>query len=276
MQKIIEVQGVSFRYPDADVDAVDNFSMDVYQGEFLAVLGHNGSGKSTMAKLLNALLVATGGKILVAGIDASVDGAQWAVREKCGMVFQNPDNQLVATVVEEDVAFGLENLSVPTDEIRRRVDDALSMVGMSDFAGRAPHMLSGGQKQRVAIAGVLAMRPDVIVFDEATAMLDPQGRKDVLEVVRRLNKEENVTVIWITHFMQEAAVADRIVVMAAGTGEMEGAPKEVFSQVEKIRSLGLDVPPMADLGSVLRREGVQLPDGILTVDEMVGALCQLR
>ena len=238
MEKIIEVKEASFQYPDATTEAVKAFSMDVYKGEFLAVLGHNGSGKSTMAKLLNALLV--------------------------------------ATIVEEDVAFGLENLGVPTAEIRRRVDEALDMVGMSEYAGRAPHMLSGGQKQRVAIAGVLAMRPDVIVFDEATAMLDPSGRKDVLGVVRRLNKEEGVTVIWITHFMEEAAIADRIVVMADGEKRMEGTPKEVFGRVAEIKALGLDVPPMAELSGLLRADGLKLPEGILTVDEMVVALCLLK
>ncbi len=276
MPDIITVQNASFRYPDAATEAVRNFSMSVYPGEFLAVLGHNGSGKSTMAKLLNALLIPSEGEIRVAGTDTSAPGSEWTVREKCGMVFQNPDNQLVATIVEEDVAFGLENLGVPTDEIRRRVDEALAMVGMADYAGRAPHMLSGGQKQRIAIAGVLAMRPDVIVFDEATAMLDPAGRKDVLSVVRRLNKEEGVTVIWITHFMEEAALADRIVVMADGRERMQGTPKAVFGRVAEIKELGLDVPPMANLNSKLRAGGVETPDGILTVDEMVVALCRLK
>ena len=276
MQKIIEVRNASFRYPDADAQAVDQFSMDVYKGEFLAVLGHNGSGKSTMAKLLNALLITTGGEVLVGGINAAAPGAQWDVRAKCGMVFQNPDNQLVATVVEEDVAFGLENLGVVPEEIRKRVQEALAMVGMSEFAHRAPHMLSGGQKQRVAIAGVLAMRPEVIVFDEATAMLDPAGRRDVLEVVRKLNREEGVTVVWITHFMQEAAIADRIVVMDNGTNALDGTPKAVFAQVDQVRALRLDVPPMAELSGELRAGGLALPDGILTVEEMVDALCQLR
>ena len=276
MQKIIEVKEAFFRYMDADADAVDGFSMDVYEGEFLAVLGHNGSGKSTMAKLLNALLVPTSGVVLVGGMDVAAEGAQWAVREQCGMVFQNPDNQLVATMVEEDVAFGLENLGVPTEQIRQRVDEALMMVGMSEFAKRAPHMLSGGQKQRVAIAGVLAMRPKVIVFDEATAMLDPSGRKDVMEVVRRLNRDEDVTVVWITHFMEEAAIADRIVVMDNGRGALMGTPKEVFSDPEKVREYRLDVPPMAELGGALRAAGMPLAEEILTVEEMVGALCRLR
>lgn len=276
MPDIITVQNASFRYPDAQSEAVRAFSMSVRPGEFLAVLGHNGSGKSTMAKLLNALLIPSDGKVLVAGTDTSVPGNEWTVRGKCGMVFQNPDNQLVATVVEEDVAFGLENLGVPTQEIRRRVDEALAMVGMDGFQGRAPHMLSGGQKQRVAIAGVLAMRPDVIVFDEATAMLDPAGRKDVLNVVRRLNKAEGLTVIWITHFMEEAATADRIVVMADGQSRMEGTPKEIFGRAPEIKALGLDVPPMADLNSRLRAGGIEMPDGILTVDEMVVALCRLK
>ncbi len=276
MPDIITVKNASFRYPDASSEAVRDFSMSVSAGEFLAVLGHNGSGKSTMAKMLNALLIPTSGHVLVAGADTAIPGNEWTVRERCGMVFQNPDNQLVATVVEEDVAFGLENLGVPTREIRARVDEALIMVGMDGFQARAPHMLSGGQKQRIAIAGVLAMRPDVIVFDEATAMLDPAGRKDVLSVVHRLNREEGVTVIWITHFMEEAATADRIVVMADGQARMEGTPQHVFGQVAEIKALGLDVPPMADLGAKLRAGGIDLDGCILTVEEMVGALCRLK
>lgn len=275
-ETIVQVQEACYRYPDAPEQAVDGFSMEVRRGEFLAMLGHNGSGKSTLAKLLNALFLPSEGRVLVAGIDTTGKDAEWDVRRHCGMVFQNPDNQLVATVVEEDVAFGLENLSVPAGEIRRRVDEALDMVGMSAYASRAPHMLSGGQKQRIAIAGVLAMRPDVIVFDEATAMLDPQGRRDVLDIVHKLNREERITVIWITHFMEEAALADRIIVMERGALALEGTPKEVFGQVDKVQALGLSVPQMAKLSQQLRQAGVPLPNGILTVDEMVVELCRLR
>ena len=275
-ETIIQVENVSFSYPEQEEKAVDGVSMAVRQGEFLAVLGHNGSGKSTLAKLLNALFLPTSGQVRVGGILTSQPGQEWEVRRQCGMVFQNPDNQLVATIVEEDVAFGLENLGVETQEIRRRVDEALAMVGMSKYALSAPHMLSGGQKQRIAIAGVLAMRPRVIVFDEATAMLDPVGRLSVMEVVKRLNREEGITVVWITHFMEEAAQADRLLVMDAGRIQMEGAPRQVFTQGDKVRALGLDVPQMTELGERLRKDGLDLPQGILNVEEMVVELCRLK
>ena len=251
-------------------------ALEVREGEFLAVLGHNGSGKSTLAKLLNALFTATAGAVEVGGTPVADEDSAYEARRVCGMVFQNPDNQLVATIVEEDVAFGLENLAVPTEKIRARVDEALAMVGMSEFAGSAPHMLSGGQKQRIAIAGVLAMRPRVIVFDEATAMLDPAGRESVWKVVKRLNREEGITIVWITHFMEEAALADRLLVMDAGKIAMQGTPREVFSQGEKVRALGLDVPEMTELDDRLRAAGIDLPEGILTVEEMVKALCAKR
>ena len=273
---IIEIADACYRYQSDSPWAVDKATLHVREGEFLSILGHNGSGKSTLAKLMNALYVPSSGTVTVCGLDATNPDLVWDVRRQCGMVFQNPDNQLVATIVEEDVAFGLENLGIPPAEIRQRVDSALSMVGMSDFAASAPHMLSGGQKQRVAIAGVLAMRPRVIVFDEATAMLDPSGRQSVFSVVKKLNEEEHITIVWITHFMEEAALSDRVIVMDKGAVSMEGTPREVFSQVEEVRALGLDVPVMTELGIKLKGDGLNLPDGILTTQEMVVALCRLK
>jgi energy-coupling factor transport system ATP-binding protein len=272
---IIEITDACYRYGEDKKNAVDGVTMRVEKGEFVAVLGHNGSGKSTLAKLMNALFLPVSGRVVVAGLDTSGADNAWEVRRHCGMVFQNPDNQLVATVVEEDVAFGLENIGVPSPEIRVRVDESLSMVGMSEYARHAPHMLSGGQKQRVAIAGVIAMRPDVIVFDEATAMLDPAGRRDVMAIAQKLNRE-GITVVWITHFMREATLAGRLIVMDKGKIAMEGTPKNVFSQVEAVRALGLDVPEMVDLAGQLRVQGVPLPEGLMTVDEMVVELCRLK
>ena len=271
---VIKATGLTYAYEDG-FDAVRGVDFEVYEGEFLAILGHNGSGKSTLAKLMNALFLPTGGEICVGGIVAKNEDDAFRVREKCGMVFQNPDNQIVATIVEEDVAFGLENLGVPSAEIRRRVDAALKTVGMEEHALSAPHMLSGGQKQRVAIAGVLAMRPEIIVFDEATAMLDPSGRAEVMHVVRELNKTGGVTVIWITHFMEEAAQAERILVMDEGKIAMQGAPLEVFTRVEEIRALGLDAPEMILLAEELRKRGIPAKD-VMTVDEMVVELCRLK
>ena len=271
---VIKATGLTYAYEDG-FDAVRGVDFEVYEGEFLAILGHNGSGKSTLAKLMNALFLPTGGEICVGGIVAKNEDDAFRVREKCGMVFQNPDNQIVATIVEEDVAFGLENLGVPSAEIRRRVDAALKTVGMEEHALSAPHMLSGGQKQRVAIAGVLAMRPEIIVFDEATAMLDPSGRAEVMRVVRELNKTGGVTVIWITHFMEEAAQAERILVMDEGKIAMQGTPLEVFARVEEIRALGLDAPEMILLAEELRKRGVPAQN-VMTVDEMVVELCRLK
>ena len=271
---VIKATGLTYAYEDG-FDAVRGVDFEVYEGEFLAILGHNGSGKSTLAKLMNALFLPTGGEICVGGIVAKNEDDAFRVREKCGMVFQNPDNQIVATIVEEDVAFGLENLGVPSAEIRRRVDAALKTGGMEEYALSAPHMLSGGQKQRVAIAGVLAMRPEIIVFDEATAMLDPSGRAEVMRVVRELNKTGGVTVIWITHFMEEAAQAERILVMDEGKIAMQGAPLEVFTRVEEIRALGLDAPEMILLAEELRKRGIPAKD-VMTVDEMVVELCRLK
>ena len=268
----LRMEDVSYQYePDAR-SAVSHVTLEVERGSFVAVLGHNGSGKSTLAKLMNALFLPTEGRVLVCGMDTLTEEKVWNIRRHAGMVFQNPDNQIVANVVREDVAFGLENLGVPQDEMVRRVEAALSAVRMSEFAEMAPHMLSGGQKQRVAIAGALAMEPELIIMDEATAMLDPSGRAEVLATVRKLNREKGMTVVWITHFMEEAAVADRLVVMNDGSVAMEGTPRQVFSRVEEIKALGLDVPPMAELAQTLRDKGLPLPEGILTVSDMVKEL----
>ena len=277
MSEIIRAEHITYRYPEAQTDALRGVDLTVEKGEFLAILGANGCGKSTFAKLLNALFTPASGTLTVAGLDAADEKNAWDVRTHCGMVFQNPDNQLVATIVEEDVAFGLENLGVEPAEIRRRVDAALATVGMTKYAESAPHMLSGGQKQRIAIAGVLAMRPEIIVFDESTAMLDPVGRAEVTEVVRRLNKEEGITVIWITHFMDEAALADRVAVMDGGRICLTAAPRELFSKhADLVREKGLDVPEMTTLAAQLRSAGVPVRRDILTVDEMVVELCRLK
>ena len=268
----IVLEDASYRYDEEGKQAVDKVSMSVKPGEFVAVLGHNGSGKSTLAKLMNALYLPTGGRVVVCGMDTQKEPQVWNIRKHAGMVFQNPDNQIVATVVREDVAFGLENIGMPRHQMIQRIDEALDMVSMKDYAAAAPHMLSGGQKQRVAVAGVLAMQPDVMVMDEATAMLDPTGRKDIFETTRRLNKEKHITVVWITHFMEEAAKADRVIVLSEGEIAMNGTPRKVFSQVEKLRKLGLDVPPMAMLSEMLKQGGLKLPSGILTVDDMVKEL----
>ena len=273
---IITVKDVSFTYEEADAPALSGVSLEVQEGEFLAVLGHNGSGKSTLAKLLNALYIPTEGAVISCGFDTQDDDHLWDVRQQCGMIFQNPDNQIVATVVREDVAFGLENLAVPHDEMVQRIDEALAAVRMTDFAGSAPHMLSGGQKQRVAIAGVLAMKPDVLLMDEPTAMLDPSGRKEVMDTVQRLHEEEGMTVVLITHFMEEALRGDRVIVMEKGKTVMEGTPREVFSQVEALKDIGLDVPPMTELAHRLMKHGVALPKDLMTVEEMVEELCRLK
>ena len=273
---IIEARNVSFKYDEAKSPAVDHVSLSVAEGEFLAILGRNGSGKSTFAKLLNALLLPGEGELTVNGLSPVSEDDCYEVRKSCGMVFQNPDNQIVTTIVEEDCAFGLENLGVAPDEIRRRVDEALHSVGMSEFALSSPAMLSGGQKQRIAVAGVLAMRPKIIVFDESTAMLDPIGRRDVFALARRLNLEEGITIVWITHFMEEAALADRLVVMDGGKIALEGAPREVFSQTQRVLSLGLDVPEIMKLADELRSAGIPLSEGLMTVNEMAVELCRLK
>ena len=271
----IIASGLTYAYPEAQRNAVEDVSMRVKKGEFLAILGHNGSGKSTLAKLFNALYVPTQGTVWVCGLDTKDDNLVFSIRQHAGMVFQNPDNQIVATVVEEDVAFGLENNGVEPKEIRVRIDEALAAVNMSKHAKKAPHMLSGGQKQRVAIAGVLAMKPDVIILDESTAMLDPSGRREVMNTVHRLNEEEGISVVIITHYMSEAATADYVIVMDEGRIAMNGTPREVFTQVEKVRSLGLDVPPMTDLAHMLRESGMNVRADVLTVDEMVEEVCRL-
>ena len=270
----MQTEGVCYQYEEADRAAVDHVSLNIEKGSFVAVLGHNGSGKSTLAKMMNALYLPTDGRVLVCGIDTASEDDVWTVRRHAGMVFQNPDNQIVANVVREDVAFGLENLGVPQEEMIPRIDAALAAVRMTERASFAPHMLSGGQKQRVAVAGILAMQPEVMILDESTAMLDPSGRADVLKTVRKLNREQGMTVLWITHFMEEAAQADRVVVLDKGRVAMDGTPGDVFSHVEEVKKLGLDVPPMAELAMELRQKGFDLPEGILTVDDMVKELKQ--
>lgn len=271
-QPRILAQELSYTYEDAETPALQGLSVSVAPGEFIAVLGHNGSGKSTFAKLLNALYIPTGGKLLVCGLDTQNEENVWDVRQHAGMIFQNPDNQLVATVVREDVAFGLENLGVPTDEMVQRIDKALEAVHMTEFAAAAPHTLSGGQKQRIAIAGVIAMRPRCIVLDEPTAMLDPQGRREVLETVMRLNRESGITVVLITHHMREAALAGRVIAMSDGGILADGTPKEVFRQVELLRSAGLNVPETTQLLYELNKSGLHLPLEALSVEECAEAL----
>ena len=256
--------------------AIDGLSLDIAKGSFVAILGHNGSGKSTLAKHMNALLIPTEGTMLVDGIDTARETKLWKVRQKAGMVFQNPDNQIIGTIVEEDVGFGPENLGVPTDEIWTRVEESLDAVGMLKYRHHSPNKLSGGQKQRVAIAGVMAMHPKCIVMDEPTAMLDPHGRKSVIETAKKLNKEEGITVILITHYMEEVIEADRIFVMDDGKLVMEGTPKEVFSKVEKLKELRLDVPQATLVAHELQQRGIPLPDGILNNEELVDELCRLK
>lgn len=256
--------------------SLEGVNLTIREGEFVVVLGHNGSGKSTFAKHMNALLLPTGGKIYIDTIDASVPENTWEVRKRAGMVFQNPDNQMVATVVEEDVAFGPENLGVDPDDIRRRVDQSLKEVNMYEFRKHAPHLLSGGQKQRVAIAGIIAMRPKIIILDEPTAMLDPSGRQEVMKTIRQLNEEYGITIVHITHFMEEAVQGDRIVVMEEGKVIIDDTPKNVFKQVDLLHSIGLDVPQVTELAHELRLEGVKLPEGILNIEEMVEELCRLK
>jgi energy-coupling factor transport system ATP-binding protein len=280
LENMIECRNVTYKYENAEGEAakyaVNDVTFDVHKGEFLVILGRNGSGKSTMAKHMNSLLIPSSGKVIVDNLDtANVDNT-WEIRSKTGMVFQNPDNQIVATIVEEDVAFGAENLGVEPLEIRKRVDDSLNTVGMYSYRKHAPHLLSGGQKQRVAIAGVLAMMPDCIVFDEATAMLDPSGRKEVMNTILDLNKNYGITIVHITHFMEEAVAADRIIVMDEGKVTLEGTPKNIFSNVAMMKKIGLDVPQVTELAYELKNSGLDIKSDILTIDEMVDELCQLR
>ena len=279
---IIKAFKLGFDYLKYDEDgnvqdtqrAVDDVNLDIEAGDFVAILGHNGSGKSTLAKHMNALLLPSEGTIWVDDMDTSKEQELWKIRQKAGMVFQNPDNQIIGTVVEEDVGFGPENMGVPTDDIWKRVDDSLEKTGMTVYRHHSPNKLSGGQKQRVAIAGVVAMHPQCIVLDEPTAMLDPNGRKEVLEAVSELNKKENVTVILITHYMEEVIHADKVYVMDSGSVVMQGTPKEIFSRVDTLKQYRLDVPQVTLLAHELHEAGVDIPEGILTTEELVGALCR--
>lgn len=273
-ESIIEFNNVTFRYESDEEGvvlppAVSDFSLKIYEGEFVAVLGHNGSGKSTLAKLANGLLLPESGTVTVAGMDTKDEEKDIEIKQTVGVVFQNPDNQIVATIVEEDVAFGPENLGIEPSEIRRRVDESLKIVGMYKYRRHEPHKLSGGQKQRVAIAGIIAMEPRCIILDEPTAMLDPVGRRDVMKAIKRLNKELGITVVYITHYMEEACEADRIVVMDDSHLLMDGTPKDVFSNTEKIRSIGLDVPQTCSLAEMLRKDGIRLKNDLLSIDELV-------
>ncbi|MDF3005005.1 MAG: cobalt transport protein ATP-binding subunit [Oscillospiraceae bacterium] len=275
MENIISAQDLVYAYPGEREAAVDRVSLTVRHGEMMAVLGHNGSGKSTFAKHLNAILLPQGGVCYVDGINTADENRLLDLRRTAGMVFQNPDNQIVATIVEEDVAFGLENLGVPPDEIRQRVDEALKEVGMYDYRLHAPHQLSGGQKQRIAIAGVIAMMPKLIILDEPTAMLDPRGREEVMETITRLNRDFGVTIILITHYMDEAAACQRVVVMDDGKVLLDDTPKVVFSHVSLLKQVGLDVPQATEIVYELRRSGIDLPKDIITDEECVEALSKL-
>ncbi len=279
MSTMLQTEHLSFTYPaeegvSASTTALEDVSLSIEKGNFVVVLGHNGSGKSTLAKHMNAVLLPSGGTVYVEGMDTKDEALLLEIRRRVGMVFQNPDNQIVANVVEEDVAFAPENLGVPSDEIRQRVDDALAAVGMSEFTRHAPHLLSGGQKQRVAIAGVIAMAPECIVLDEATAMLDPSGRREVLSAIRALNRERGITVVLITHHMDEAMDADRLIVMNDGRLVMDGAPAEVFTQVDALRAMGLAAPDTVELLYGLRQHGMDVPLTALTVDDCAAAICK--
>lgn len=282
--EIVKTENLTFEYIRRDEEdnvegittAVDDVSLSVEHGEFIAILGHNGSGKSTLAKHINAILYPTEGTIWVDGNDTKDPDKLWTIRNTAGMVFQNPDNQIIGQVVEEDVAFGPENMGVPTKEIWERVEESLKVVGMYEYRKSSPNRLSGGQKQRISIAGVLAMHPKCIVLDEPTAMLDPIGRKEVIDAVRGLNEVEKITVILITHYMEEIVHADRVFVMDKGHIEMEGTPREIFSQVEKLKSLRLSVPQVTELAYKLKKRGLLIPDGILTIDELTEALKRCR
>lgn len=279
MANMITAENIKYEYITQSGDtniALNNINISIRKGEFAAILGHNGSGKSTLAKHFNALLLPKEGTVYVKGMNTGEEGLLWDIRQTAGMVFQNPDNQIVATIVEEDVAFGPENLGIEPPEIRKRVDESISIVEMTEYAKHSPHLLSGGQKQRVAIAGIIAMRPECIILDEPTALLDPSGRKEVMNTIIKLNKEEGITIILITHHMDEAIKADRIFVMKNGRIVLEGKPKDIFREVEIVKDAGLDVPQVTELCYRLSKEGVKLPPDILTVEEMVVELCRLK
>ena len=273
---MISINNLSFKYDYEDENAKEilkDINLEIKEGEFVALLGHNGSGKSTLAKLINGLLLPGQGDVLVDGMNTKSEEEIWDIRRTAGMVFQNPDNQLVATIVEDEVAFGPENMGIEPSEIRKRVDSALEDVGMADYKKNAPHLLSGGQKQRVAIAGILAMSPKYIILDEPTAMLDPSGRREVIDTLIKLNKEEGKTIILITHYMEEAAISDRVVVMEDGNMVLSGTPREVFSQVDKIKGLGLDVPQVTELAYELKKDGFDISGEVLNIEEMVKEIC---
>lgn len=276
MEPVIEVKGLKHIYTDSDnnrITALEQIDLQIMPGEFVAVIGSNGSGKSTLARHLNALLLPTEGSVKINGMDTMEEDNLWMIRQQIGMVFQNPDNQIVAAIVEEDVAFGPENIGVPADEIRKRVDEALRIVDMEAYRTHAPHLLSGGQKQRVAIAGTLALGSECIVLDEPTAMLDPRGRREILATVKRLNKEKNITVVYITHFMTEAMEADRVVVMNKGKIVFQGTPAEVFSRVDELEKMGLEAPMASKFAFELKKSGAKLPKGIITNEDLAEALC---
>lgn len=277
---MIEIKDLYFSYENEGENknprnVINGVNLNIKEREFVALLGHNGSGKSTLAKLINALFIPKKGQVLVDGFDTKDDKSVWDIRSRAGMVFQNPDNQLVATVVEDDVAFGPENLGIESSEIRKRVDKALESVNMEDFKKNSPHLLSGGQKQRVAIAGILAMSPTYIILDEPTAMLDPSGRKEVMDTVLKLNKEQGKTIILITHYMDEAAMADRLIIMEEGSIILQGKPREVFSHVDEIKKIGLDVPQVTELAFDLKKQGFNIRNDVLTVEELVEQVCHL-
>ncbi|MBE6748652.1 MAG: energy-coupling factor transporter ATPase [Ruminococcaceae bacterium] len=276
MEKIIEFKNVSYKYSDEEAEVINDLSIDFYKGQFTCVLGHNGSGKSTMAKLINAINYPTDGKVISFGFDTSDEDNEIKIRQNVGMVFQNPDNQIVATIVEDDVAFGPENLGVPREEIRKRVDEALKIVDMYDYRLHEPHKLSGGQKQRVAIAGAIAMQTKCIVLDEPTAMLDPKGRKEVMSALKRLKDEMGMTIILVTHFMDEAVNADRVVVMNDGVVCFDGTPQEVFSHTDELKKIGLSVPKPLELALELKKEGYDLGTAVLTEDAFLEAFKKLQ
>lgn len=281
MNNMIECKNVKYVYePNNNTNdikiALENVNININKGDFVVILGRNGSGKSTIAKHMNSLLIPTEGKVYVDKLDTSNLENTWGIRNKAGMVFQNPDNQIVATIVEEDVAFGPENLGIPPKEIKDRVCEALKRVNMYAYRKHAPHLLSGGQKQRVAIAGVLAMRPECIIFDEPTAMLDPSGREEVVNTIKEVNRKYGITIVLITHFMEEAVEADKVIVMDSGKVIKEGTPKEIFKEVDMMKKIGLDVPQMTELAHYLQQQNVDIPSDILTINEMVDELCQLK